>query len=62
MQFSVTKYVAIGNLYTVGFVGGFALWSVSVTLSGAVVAWGQVAPMGHNHAIQHPTVGQVASL
>ncbi|MGB2354777.1 MAG: HlyD family type I secretion periplasmic adaptor subunit [Planktomarina sp.] len=62
MQFSVTKYVAIGSLCTIGFVGGFALWSVSVTLSGAVVAWGQVAPMGHNHAIQHPTGGQVASL
>ena len=62
MQFSVTKYVAIGSLCTIGFVGGFALWSVSVTLSGAVVAWGQVAPMGHNHAIQHPTGGQVASI
>ena len=62
MQFSVTKYVAIWSLCTIGFVGGFALWSVSVTLSGAVVAWGQVAPMGHNNAIQHPTGCQVATL
>ena len=34
------------------FLGGFALWSVCVTLSGAVIAWGHVALMGHNHAVQ----------
>ena len=44
------------------FFGGFALWSVCVTLSGAVIAWGHVALMGHNHAVQHPTGGQVADL
>ena len=42
--------------------GGFALWSVSVTLSGAVIAWGHVNLMGHNHAVQHPIGGQVANL
>ena len=62
MAFSVTKYVAIGGLCTIGFLGGFALWSVSVTLSGAVIAWGHVTIMGHNHAVQHPTGGQVANL
>lgn len=62
MAFSVTKYVAIGSLCTIGFLGGFALWSVSVTLSGAVIAWGHVSLMGHNHAVQHPTGGQVANL
>lgn len=62
MAFSVTKYVAIGSLCTIGFFGGFALWSVSVTLSGAVIAWGHVSLMGHNHAVQHPTGGQVANL
>ena len=62
MAFSVTKYVAIGSLCAIGFLGGFALWSVSVTLSGAVIAWGHVSLMGHNHAVQHPTGGQVANL
>ena len=62
MAFSVTKYVATGSLCTIGFLGGFALWSVSVTLSGAVIAWGHVTLMGHNHAVQHPTGGQVANL
>ena len=62
MAFSVTKYVAIGSLCAIVFFGGFALWSVCVTLSGAVIAWGHVALMGHNHAVQHPTGGQVADL
>ena len=62
MEFSVTKYIAIGGLCAIGFMGGFALWSVSVTLSGAVIAWGQVTLMDHNHPIQHPTGGQVAHL
>jgi HlyD family secretion protein len=62
MEFSVTKYIAIGGLRAIGFMGGFALWSVSVTLSGAVIAWGQVTLMDHNHPIQHPTGGQVAHL
>lgn len=62
MAFSVTKYVAIGSLCAIVFLGGFALWSVCVTLSGAVIAWGHVALMGHNHAVQHPTGGQVADL
>ena len=62
MAFSVTKYVAMGSLCAIVFLGGFALWSVCVTLSGAVIAWGHVALMGHNHAVQHPTGGQVADL
>ena len=62
MAFSVTKYVVIGSLCAIVFFGGFALRSVCVTLSGAVIAWGHVALMGHNHAVQHPTGGQVADL
>ena len=27
-----------------------------------MIAWGHVALMGHNHAVQHPTGGQVADL
>lgn len=59
---SVRGPMAIGLIALVVLVAGFGGWSVSSTLSGAVVASGQIEVDRNRQAIQHPEGGVVSEL
>ncbi len=59
---SVSGPMWMGVLGLVVLVGGFGGWSVMTTLSGAVVASGQIVVDRNRQAIQHPDGGLVAEL
>jgi HlyD family secretion protein len=54
--------VTLGLLTLAVLVGGFGLWSVGTTISGAVVASGQVEVEQNRQIVQHPDGGVVAEI
>lgn len=52
----------LGWITLVILVGGFGLWSVTTSLSGAVIAPGQVAVEQYRQIVQHPDGGVVAEI
>lgn len=61
-SYSVRGPIIIGVVALIVLVVGFGGWSVSSTLSGAVVASGQIEVDRNRQAIQHPEGGVVAEL
>lgn len=61
-SWSVRGPMLIGLIALIVLVVGFGGWSVSSTLSGAVVASGQIEVDRNRQAIQHPDGGVVAEL
>ncbi len=61
-SWSVGGPLTVGVLALVVLVVGFGSWSVMTTLSGAVVASGQIEVDRNRQAIQHPEGGVVAEL
>lgn len=61
-SWSVGGPLTVGLLALVVLVVGFGSWSVMTTLSGAVVASGQIEVDRNRQAIQHPEGGVVAEL
>ncbi|WP_224816876.1 HlyD family type I secretion periplasmic adaptor subunit [Hasllibacter sp. MH4015] len=61
-SWSVRRPMWLGLLALLVLVAGFGGWSVSTTLSGAVVASGQIEVDRNRQAIQHPEGGVVAEL
>lgn len=59
---SVRRPMALGISALIVLVAGFGGWSVSSTLSGAIVASGQIEVDRNRQAIQHPEGGVVAEL
>ncbi len=59
---SVSGPIRLGMLSVLVLVGGFGTWAVTTTLSGAVVASGQIEVDRNRQAIQHPDGGLVAEL
>lgn len=59
---SVRGPMALGISALIVLVAGFGGWSVSSTLSGAIVASGQIEVDRNRQAIQHPEGGVVAEL
>ncbi|MFN4058677.1 MAG: HlyD family type I secretion periplasmic adaptor subunit [Roseinatronobacter sp.] len=56
------KPLLIGWLTLLALIGGFGLWSVTTSLSGAVIAPGQVAVEQYRQIVQHPDGGVVAEI
>ncbi len=54
--------LGVGILSLVALVGGLGLWSVSTTLSGAVVAQGVVQVESNRQVVQHPEGGVVGEI
>lgn len=52
----------LGWITLVILVGGFGLWSMTTSLSGAVIAPGQVAVEQYRQIVQHPDGGVVAEI
>ncbi|MEX3016813.1 HlyD family type I secretion periplasmic adaptor subunit [Gymnodinialimonas hymeniacidonis] len=61
-SWSVGGPLRLGLVSLLVLVGGFGTWGVTTTLSGAVVASGQVEVDRNRQAIQHPDGGLVAEL
>lgn len=61
-SWSVSGPLLLGVIALIVLVAGFGGWSVSSTLSGAVVASGQIEVERNRQAIQHPEGGVVAEL
>ncbi len=53
----ITGFVTLAVL-----LGGFGFWSVGTTISGAVVASGQIEVESHRQVVQHPDGGVVESI
>lgn len=58
----VRPHLWIGLSTLLVLFGGFGLWSVTATLSGAVVAPGRVEVAGNRQPLQHPEGGLVAEV
>lgn len=54
--------ILLGAAALVVLVGGFGLWSVTTTISGAIVASGQIQVEQNRQVVQHPDGGVVASI
>ncbi|MCB6179333.1 HlyD family type I secretion periplasmic adaptor subunit [Rhodobacter sp. Har01] len=52
----------LGGLTLVALLGGFGLWSVATTISGAIVAQGRVEVEQNRQVVQHPDGGVVAEI
>ncbi|MEX3016001.1 HlyD family type I secretion periplasmic adaptor subunit [Gymnodinialimonas hymeniacidonis] len=61
-SWSVAGPMRLGILSLFVLVGGFGTWAVTTTLSGAVLASGQIEVDLNRQAIQHPDGGLVAEL
>jgi len=59
---SSRRPILIGLLTLVVLVGGFGVWSVSTTISGAVVASGRIEVEQNRQIVQHPDGGVVAAI
>ena len=59
---SSRKPILIGLLTLAVLVGGFGVWSVRATISGAVVASGRIEVEQNRQIVQHPDGGVVASI
>lgn len=54
--------ILLGAAALVVLLGGFGLWSVTATISGAIVASGQIQVEQNRQVVQHPDGGVVASI
>ena len=61
-KISATMPLTLGFLALVLLVGGFGVWSVTASISGAVVAPGLIEVEQNRQAVQHTDGGQVATL
>lgn len=52
----------LGSLTLVVLLGGFGLWSVTTTISGAIIASGRIEVEQHRQVVQHPDGGVVAEI
>jgi len=59
---SIRRYVWLGVVALVALIGGVLLWAVSVTISGAIVASGQVMVESNRQVVQHPDGGVVGEI
>ncbi|WP_435257609.1 HlyD family type I secretion periplasmic adaptor subunit [Thioclava sp. FR2] len=56
------KALFLGYTTLAVLVGGFGLWSVTTTISGAIVAPGRIEVEQHRQIVQHPDGGVVAEI
>ena len=61
-QWSAKTPLIAGLLALVVLVGGFGTWSVMTTISGAIIASGQIEVEQNRQIIQHPDGGVVAEI
>jgi len=61
-NYSIRRHVWLGFATLALLVGGIGLWSVSVTISGAIVAGGQVMVESNRQIVQHPDGGVVGEI
>lgn len=61
-RYSIRRHMALGFIALGLLVGGLGAWSVSVTISGAVVAGGQVMVASNRQVVQHPDGGVVGEI
>jgi HlyD family secretion protein len=61
-EWSARRHMALGLIASLVLVGGFGGWAVTATLSGAVIASGQVEVEQNRQIIQHPDGGVVAEI
>lgn len=61
-SWSVRGPVLVGFLALALLLGGFGLWSVATTISGAVVASGRIEVEQNRQVVQHPDGGVVAEI
>lgn len=54
--------ILLGAAALVVLLGGFGVWSVATTISGAIVASGQIQVEQNRQVVQHPDGGVVASI
>ncbi len=59
---SARRAVILGFATLVALVGGFGLWSVTATISGAIVAPGRIEVEQNRQVVQHPDGGVVAEI
>jgi len=59
---SIRRYVWLGVVALIALIGGVGLWAVSVTISGAIVASGQVMVESNRQVVQHPDGGVVGEI
>ncbi len=62
VSMSTKRAVAFGFAVIVFAFGGFALWSTTVPIAGAVVANGQVVVASKRKQVQHPTGGVIRAV
>ena len=56
------KPLLLGGLTLLALVGGFGLWSVATTISGAIVTSGRIEVEQNRQIVQHPDGGVVAEI
>lgn len=59
---SARRPIIIGMLTLVILVGGFGVWSVTASITGAIVASGRIEVEQNRQIVQHPDGGVVASI
>ncbi len=62
IAFPAARPVFCGSLTLVALVGGFGVWSVATTLSGAIIAPGQIEVAQNRQIVQHPDGGVVEEI
>ncbi|QYK42347.1 MAG: HlyD family type I secretion periplasmic adaptor subunit [Paracoccaceae bacterium] len=62
MNYSARGPIILGMVTLLALVGGFGVWSVGTTLTGAVVASGQIEVEQNRQVVQHPDGGVVESI
>lgn len=59
---SASTALWLGTLTLIALLGGFGLWSVGTTISGAVIAAGRIEVEQNRQVVQHPEGGVVAEI
>jgi HlyD family secretion protein len=62
MTYSARWPIILGMLTLLVLVGGFGVWSVGTTLTGAIVASGQIEVEQNRQVVQHPDGGVVEAI
>lgn len=62
MEWSARAPMTVGILGMIILLGGFGTWSITTTLSGAIIASGQVEVDRNRQIVQHPDGGVVAEI
>lgn len=62
MTYSARRPIVIGLVTLALLVGGFGFWSVATTLSGAIIASGQIEVEQNRQVVQHPDGGVVEAI